>query len=249
MMTAMRAELFKLRTTRTATYLLGAMIASAVFVVLLHGLLLPAGNIDSRSDQLTIVLSWGELLGVLYAALLGAMSFTSEIRHGTIRPTLLITPHRSRVIIAKVFASMLVGAGFGFVAGVAAAGAGVGALSSRGIGLRVDASDFALLIAGGAAAAGLWAAIGVGVGTVVGTQAPTLVSLCAWLLFVENLLVGDLRIVGDLGRLLPGAAGKAITGQNPDTLLAPGLGLFLLVAHATVTAVAGCCAFARRDID
>lgn len=67
----------------------------------------------------------------------------------------------------------------------------------------------------------LCAAIGVGVGAVIRNQVPVLVGICAWLLFVENLLVGDIGGVGNIGRLLPGAAGKAISGQDPDTLLAP----------------------------
>ncbi|MDQ2981391.1 MAG: hypothetical protein M3R26_03575, partial [Actinomycetota bacterium] len=61
------------------------------------------------------------------------------------------------------------------------------------------------------------------------------------------LLVGDIGGVGSVGRLLPGAAGKAISGQDPSTLLAPAVGLVLLVLYATAAAVAGCLATSRRD--
>jgi ABC-2 type transport system permease protein len=111
----------------------------------------------------------------------------------------------------------------------------------------VYAGDYALLVTGGAAATALWAAIGVGVGAVVRNQVPALVGICAWLLFVENLLVGDLGGVGDVGRLLPGAAGKAISGQDPGTLLAPGVGLVLLALYAAAAAAAGSLATSRRD--
>ena len=96
-------------------------------------------------------------------------------------------------------------------------------------------------------AAALWAAIGVGVGALVRNQVPVLIGICAWILFVENLLVGDLAGVGDVGRLLPGAAAKAISGQDPDTLLAPGAGLLLLAVYAAAATIAGSLATTRRD--
>ena len=248
MSAALRAELFKQRSTRTGLGLFAGMLGLVLFVVLLHGLGLAAGNFDSTSKQLTVLFGWGEVLGALFAALLGAMSITGEIRHGTIRPTFLVTPWRPRVVAAKICASMLIGAGFGLVAGAVAAGVGTAALRARGIDVRLDAGDYALLIAGGTAATALWAAIGVGVGAVVRNQVPALVGLCAWLLFFENLLVGDVAGVGGVGRLLPGAAGKAISGQDPDTLVAPAVGLLLLALYAVAAGVAGALATSRRDV-
>jgi ABC-2 type transport system permease protein len=245
---ALRAELFKQRSTRTALGLFASMLALVLFVVLLHAFGAPAKNFGSSAEQLTLLFGWGEVLGALFAALLGAMSITGEIRHGTIRPTFLVTPWRHRVIAAKVEASMLIGTGFGVIAGAVAAGVGTAALRVRGIDVRLDAGDYALLIAGGAAATALWAAIGVGVGALVRNQVPALIGICAWLLFVENLLVGDIAGVGNVGRLLPSAAGKAISGQNPDTLLAPAVGLVLLVLYAVAVAVAGSLATSRRDV-
>jgi len=245
---ALRAELFKQCSSRTGLGLFGGMLGLVLFVVVLHGFGLAAGNFDDTSKQLTVLFGWGEVLGALFAALLGAMSITGEIRHGTIRPTFLVTPWRRRVLAAKVWASMLIGAGFGLVAGAVAAGVGTAALRTRGIDIRLDAGDYALLVAGGAAATALWAAIGVGFGAIVRNQVPTLVGLCAWLLFVENLLVGDVAGVGGVGRVLPGAAGKAISGQDPGTLLAPAVGLVLLVLYAAAAAVAGSLATSRRDV-
>src|SRR6266498_5937792 len=105
------------------------MLALVLFVVLLHGLGLAAGNFDSTSKQLTVLFGWGEVLGALFAALLGAMSITGEIRHGTIRPTFLVTPLRGRVVAAKVLASGLVGILFGLLAVGVALGVGSAALA------------------------------------------------------------------------------------------------------------------------
>lgn len=249
MIAQLRAEWLKLHSTRTNLGLLAAMFGLVLLAVLLHGLGLPAKHVDSSSDQLTVVVGWGAKLGALFAALLGAMSITSESRYGTIRPTFLVTPRRPRVIAAKVVTSMVVGAGFGLSATVLAAGVGTLALGARGIDNQLDGGAYLLFVAGGTAGAGLWAAIGVGLGAVARNQVPTLIGICAWLLFVEGLLVGDLiGAVSDVGRFAPGAAAAALSGQEPDRLLAPAIGLVLLVSYAAAAALAGSLVTDRRDV-
>lgn len=249
MSAALRAELFKQRSTRTGLGLLAAMLGLVLLAVPLHGLGLAAGNFDSAARQLTVLFGWGAVFGALFAALLGAMSITGEIRHGTIRPTFLVTPDRGRIVAAKIWASMLIGIGFGIAGSVVAAGVGTAALGACGIDVRLDLGDYALLVGGGAMASALWAAIGVGVGAVVRNQVPALVGICVWILFIENLLVGDIAGAGSIGRLLPGAAGKAISGLDSGTLLAPAAGLVVLAVYAAVAAAAGSLATARRDVD
>ncbi len=245
MIAQLRAELLKQRSTRTNLGLLAAMLGLVLLVVLLHGVGLPAKNFGHRSDQLTELFGRGEMFGGLFAALLGAMSITGEFRHGTIRPTLLATPRRGRVVAAKVLASMLTGVAFGLIAQGIAAGAGSAALVARGVEIRLDVGDYALLLVGAAIAAALWAAIGVGLGAVLRSQVPTVVGICVWLLLVEGLFVGDVGL-GGVGRYTPGALGKAISGQEP--LLAPGLAAFLLTLYATAVAAAGWLAMTRRDV-
>jgi ABC-2 type transport system permease protein len=244
----LRAELLKQRSTDTNLGLLSAMLGLVLLAVLLHGLGLPAEDVSSTSEQLTVVLGWGEKLGAVFAGLLGALAITTEIRHGTIRPTFLVTPHRARVVVGKVLASMLFGAGFGLIATALAAGVGSVVLGARGIESQLDGGDYALFIAGGTGAAALWAPIGVGVGAVVRNQVPTLIGICAWLLFVEGLLVGDIAGVGDVGRFAPGAAAAAISGQDPEALVAPAAGLLVLALYAAVAALAGSLATVRRDV-
>ncbi len=243
----LRSELLKQRSTRTGLGLFAGLLGLVLVAMLLHAYALPARILDSTSTQL-MVFGRGGFLAILFAALLGALSITSEIRYGTIRSTFLVSPRRGRVIVAKVWASMLVGAAFGLAASALAAGVGTAALRARGIDVQLSGGDYALLIAGGAAAAGLWAAIGVGLGAVLRNQVPTLIGICAWLLFVEGLLVGDIAALGDVGRYLPGAAAAAISVQNADTLLSPVVGLVLLVIYATVAVLAGLLATARRDV-
>jgi hypothetical protein len=239
-----RSELLKQRSTSTTLGLAAALLGLVLLAVLLHAFGLPAADLAKRDNQL-MIFGRGEYLGALFAALFGAMSVTSEIRHGTIRPTLLVTPRRGRVVAAKVKVSLLIGAGFGLAASALAAGVGAAALRARGIDVQVDGSDYALLVIGGTAAPALWAAIGVGIGAIVRDQVPTLVGISAWLLFVEGLFGGNLA---DVSRYAPGTLGMAVSGQEPDTLLAPALSLLLLFLYAAAMALAGTLATVRRDV-
>jgi hypothetical protein len=197
---------------------------------------------------LTRVFGWGARLGSLFAGLLGAMAITTEFRHGTIRPTFLVEPRRVRVLGAKVWSSMLIGAAFGLAAAAVSIGASSAALGVRGIAVSLDAGDYALLLAGAVGAAALWAAIGVGFGAVIRNQVVTLVAISTWLLLIETLLVGDVADVAEVGRFGPGAAAAALTGQDPERLLTPAVGLSVLVFYATAASAAGALAIARRDV-
>jgi ABC-type transport system involved in multi-copper enzyme maturation permease subunit len=246
----LRAELLKLRTTRRTLGLAVGMVALVIFVVLLHGLLLPATRATANDEM--HVFGWGQL-GALFAGLLGALSVTAELRNGTIRPTFLATPRRSRVIAAKVVAAALAGILVGIAAEALTIGLGVAVLAARGIPIRLDGGDYAQLVLGGTAAAAFWAPLGLGLGALLRNQVATIVGLCAWLLFVENLLIGQLP---GLGRYLPGAVGAAIgggstiTGEVPTNpaLLAPALGALLLVAYAATATAAGMAVTDRHDV-
>lgn len=239
-----RAELLKLRSTRSTYGLLVAMLGLVVAAVVLHGYGLGAESLDTGSRQLTMLVGWGAVLGALFAGLLGALSFTSEVRYGTIRPTLLVTPQRGRVVVAKSLANLVAGLSFGLMANAVAAVAGSLALTAWKVDVLLDGADFALLIAGGAVAAALWAVIGVGVGALVRSQVPTVVGLLAWVLFVEGQLLGN---VPTLARLAPAAAGQSVSGMNRDALIAPASGAVLLVLYAAVAGSAGWWTTTRRD--
>lgn len=240
----LRAELLKHRSTSTGLGLLLAMLVLLVLAVLLHGLALPAEQLESASDQVQ-VFRFGSLLGSLFAGLAGALSITAEIRHGTIRPTFLVAPRRGRVLAAKLVAGGLVGIVFGLVAVGAALGIGSAALAARGIPITLDGGDYVLMPVGGIAAAALWGPIGVGLGALLRNQVATLLAIFLWLFFVENLL---LDFVPDVGRFAPGAAAAAITGLDRETLLAPALGALLLALYAAATAAAGAFSTLRRDV-
>jgi ABC-type transport system involved in multi-copper enzyme maturation permease subunit len=244
----LRSELLKQRTTRTTRQLPLWMVGLVVLVVVLHVVGFSVHDLASRDHQLKIY-GWGTGVGSLFAALLGALSITSEIRHGTIRPTFLATPRRGRVIAAKAVASALGGLVLGLLAEALAAGVSSAGLAGRGIHIALNAGDFAQLLAGGAAAAGLWAAIGTGIGAIVRNQVGTVVGLCVWLLLLETSLIGTIPSVA---KFAPGASAGALAGaiqaQGATNLLAPALGALLLVAYAAAATAAGSMTTVRRDV-
>ena len=179
----LRSELLKQRTTRSNLGLVLWMAGLVALIVLLHVFSLSVGTLTRHDSQLK-VLGWGTSIGALFASLLGAMSITSEIRHGTIRSTFLVTPERVRVIAAKVAASAIAGAALGLLAEALTAALESAGLAARGIRIGLSGGEYAQLLAGGAAAAALFAAIGVGVGAIVRNQVGVVVGLCIWLLLV-----------------------------------------------------------------
>jgi ABC-2 type transport system permease protein len=243
------SELLKQRTTRSNLLLLVWMVGLVVLVVLLHVFSFSVETL-ARDDNQQKVVGLGTSIGVLFASLLGAMSITGEIRHGTIRPTFLATPRRARVIAAKVAASALAGVAVGLLAEALTAGVEAAGLAARGIRIELRAGDYLQLLAGGALAAALFAAIGVGVGALVRNQVAAVVGLCVWLLFIEPILIGDVPSAAKFG---PGASAGAIAGaiqtQIASDLVAPALGVLLLAAYAVAASAAGSIATSRRDVN
>jgi ABC-type transport system involved in multi-copper enzyme maturation permease subunit len=240
----LRAEFLKQRTTRTTIGMVAAMLGFILLAIALHGFGLPAKNLRNGSDQLGIFIDVGENLGSLFAALFGAMAITTEVRHGTIRPTLLSTPQRGHVVAAKTVSSLATGVAFGAIATAVAAGAGTLFLAIRGITVNVGTGGYAQLIAGGAAAAALWAVIGLGVGCVARSQVPAVVGIFVWVLFVENILFGS---VPSVGKFAPATLGRAIAGATNGTLHTPAIAVVLLVLYAGAAITAGWFATTRRD--
>jgi ABC-2 type transport system permease protein len=244
----LRSELLKQRSTGTALTLLLYMLGVILLVVLLHVFGLDAGELAARDNQLKVV-GWGTSIGALFASLLGALSITGEIRNGLIRPTFLASPNRALVVAAKVAAGALAGVVVGLLAEALTAAVTSAGLAARGLDVALSAGDLAQLLAGGAAAAALFAAIGVGVGALVRNQVGAVVGLCVWLLLVETILVGD---VPSAAKFSPGASAGAIAGaiqtQDAADLLAPALGALLLAAYAAAATVAGLITTERRDV-
>lgn len=246
MITQLRCEFAKLLTTRTTASVLTATVGVVVLAMTVHTLGLPVREVASASGQRDLLVTVAANLGVLFAALLGALAITAEFRFGTVRPTLLVTPRRHRVLAAKAVVGLAAGAATGLLAAVGALATGAAGLALRGVPVEVSAADAVRLLASVTAAGALWAVIGLGVGTVTRSQVATVVALFTWLLFIENVVAGGLPGVH---RFVPGALALALAGSAGDGFLSsPSGAVALLVLDAAAAALAGLAAFVRRDV-
>jgi hypothetical protein len=207
-----------------------------VTAIALHALGLPIRNLRSRADQLGVLIDVGVNIGALFAGLLGALLFTVEVRHGTIRPTFLATPRRMRVIAAKATVALIAGAGLGGTAAAVAVAAGRAFFHMRGITIFISAGNEAHLILGAALAGACWALIGLGAGALVRSQVPVVVGLIIWVLFIETTLGSTLSTVA---KFAPAALARGVAGAPTDALSATPVALVLLVLYAAAALIAG----------
>jgi ABC-2 type transport system permease protein len=239
-----RAELLKIRSTRTTIGLILGMIALILLFTLLTGLLSHPSGLASKEDQRSF-LSLGSLAGV-FSALAGALLVTSEYRYGTIRPTILFNPARSHVLTAKIVAGALAGIVFGVLGEAIGWAIGYAILEGRGITIVLSSSDVLLLALGGLVGVALWGAIGTAFGTIIRNQVGAVITLLAWGFVVDNLLFG---LVPSVGRFVPTRASDALMGLKTQHLLSPGAGAIVLIAWAAALAAGGIALTARRDIN
>ena len=238
------AELLKIRSTRTTVGLVLGMVGLILLFSLLSGLLTKAPGLVTTEGQRGL-LGVGGFAGV-FSALAGIMLVTSEYRYGTIRPTLVYTPRRSRVVAAKLVAGLLTGAVFGVAGGALGFGVGYVCLRGRGIEYALDGRQAALLLLGTVAGTALWGAIGVALGAILRGQVAAVIALLAWGFVAENLLFAFLP---GLGRFAPVHAQDGLLGLTTEHLLHATPGGLVLLAWAAALSLAGAALVARRDVD
>lgn len=236
------AEIFKLRTTRTFYGLVGGSLALVLTIVILVTALVSFSASDRPLTDMMGIASFVQV----FALMLGILSVTTEFRHGTITPSLLVVPDRVRLVLSKLGASILIGLALGLVATVLVA------LVVKGIGgLRdLDTSgDVLPLIVGGTIATGLFAALGVGVGAVMRNQVGAIIGSLVYLFVLENLLqiipgVDDVLSKYGIGGVSSGLS----DAEQPVDLLAQLPAGLLFAAYCAIFVVAGILLMRERDI-
>jgi ABC-2 type transport system permease protein len=244
MIAQIRAEMLKIRSTRTTIGLLLGMVALILLLTLLTGLLSHPAELTVNENQREL-LSLASIAGV-FSALAGVLLVTSEYRYDTIRPTILFNPARAQVLTAKIVAGALAGIVFGVVGEAIGGAIGYAILEGRGIAIVLSTGDVLLLVFGGLAGVALWGAIGTALGTIIHSQVGAVITLLAFGFIVDSLLFG---LVPSVGRYTPTRASDALMGLQVEHLLSPGVGAITLIAWAIVLAVVGIALSGRRDIN
>lgn len=170
------SEWLKLRTTRTAViYLLVAVAVTA----LVAGLQAAFGDLATEEDA-RFAISNAQVV-TLFALLLGIVNMSGEHRHGTITSTVLAAPGRD-VVVVKAAAHAAAGVALGTVCALLSMAVILPATEDTS-GLAIG--QLALMVIGQAAAGGLSAALGVGVGALIRNQAAAIVAVLVFLFVVE----------------------------------------------------------------
>ncbi|MGI9097982.1 MAG: ABC transporter permease [Solirubrobacteraceae bacterium] len=220
----LRAELLKLRTTRTFVALVAAALLLSLLVVVLTAVL--GDNFTERGVK---SLFTADFTG-LFILLLGVMGMAGEWRHRTITGTVLAAPDRLRLLAAKVLAYAAAGALLSLIVTVTIMLVGTIILSVRDQ-TTVGLLDLEDVLWRNLVVAALLGALGVGIGGLIRNQVVAIVGILV-LQFVEPTLFA---LVPDVGRFAPtstapsGIIQLVIGDDDPGDLLTPGIAVVVML--------------------
>jgi ABC-2 type transport system permease protein len=247
-----RAELLKLRSTRTALGLfIVILVVTLVPLILILALVPREWLADDGVNQFLITAS---ALVPLVLLVFGILGMTNEYRHGTITYSYLVTPRRWQVMVTKLAVYALVGmltmllamllVYVVILAGGAVRGIDIDATGGSTLG------DYARQII----VAGLVTTFGVGLGALIRAQIITVAGALIWALFVENLIFVLKPAVGNWlpfvvfnqvsAAQMPGDGTEALTSgalSRPEAFL-------VSIVYIAVVSVAAVFISLRRDV-
>ena len=246
------AEWIKLRTLRSARYLLCVVLAmiigSAAFTA--------AGSIvadvpdpeGASSDAVA-----GALVGIspveLIVAALGVLLVTSEYASGAVVATFAAVPRRVPVVLAK--AAVAAGTVFvvSLVAVLSAFAVAWAVLASEGTALSLTAPGVPRALLGAAAYLTGLAVFGVALGWWLRSTAGALTAMFVLLYVLPIIgLVLPRHVGGHVLPYLPNNAGAAVMQLQPSSMLAPWTGLAVFSLYAVAALVVAGIRILRRDV-
>jgi ABC-2 type transport system permease protein len=248
-MTALlRAELLKLRTTRTFLALTAAAVGTSLLITVLVALLTEPTQDEVLSDVFTSDTS------SLFITILAVIGITGEWRHHTITSSLLAAPDRLRFLAAKTVAFAAAGLVLSLLISIAITVVGLIILTVRDL-PTPDAGELIEQIARNAVVAALLGAFGVGIGALLRNQVVAVVGLLVVGFAVDPLVAA---LLPEVARFSPfSGLPIGITEVDPEDaglpddvdVLSPGLALLGMLAWIGAAFAAGAALLIRRDLD
>lgn len=235
------AEFLKLWLTPTTWWIIGASLLAPLAILLL----IPVKDVHTAKD-VAALLGWASVSGYVMLVF-GAIGATTEYRHRTIVPTLLVAPQRLKVLSAQVLTYLLASLAVAvlsllIVTAIVAMRTGFhsitgGALYDSYIGNTVYIVISALL--------------GMGLGTLLKNQVATIAAI-----FVLFMLVGHVLPVlsSDLAKYTLDSIGVALSGggglpkEAAATLLSSLNAGLVYLAYAAIPLAIGFVRFSKTDI-
>lgn len=245
-------EFRKLFSTRLWLWLLLAAAGiTALYAALTIGF---ADTPDAFTPPLTTAEGQRTLLavgagGAPLVAVLGAIGITGEFRHRTATATFLATPSRGQVVVAKLIAYAVTGAGYALACTAVTLAIALPWLAAKHIHLVVGGGALVGTVTGVTLALAIFGPIGVGVGALLREQVSAVLALLLYLLLVERILT-SIGALNGWTLYLPGQAQEALIGSTltDQDLLSPWQGGLLLAAYGLALATAGTFLALRKDV-
>lgn len=239
----LRAELLKLRTTRTFLALVGAALTLSLLVVVLTGVLSKQITPDDARNLFT-----ADFTG-LFILLLGVIGMAGEWRHRTITGTVLAAPNRLRLMVAKTLSYAAAGALLSLIVTLTIMLVGTIILAARGFD-SVPVSDLLDVLWRNLVVAALVGALGVGVGALIRNQIVAIVGVLILGFVVEPALFGLAPDVAQYGPTQGAPSGiQDIQPFGDDSpILAPGLAVLVMLGWIGVFFAAAGARLRLRDL-
>ncbi len=250
-MRLVRSEVRKLLSTKVWLWmLLGSALLGALFASLTLGFANnPESGLPRRDDPGIVPIALSAVTaGVVFVVILSIMGITQEFRHRTATPTFLTTPHRGRVVVAKLVTYLVAGAVYAVLTSLVVLAIVIPWVTASGGEVTLNGENRAVLI-GGTVAVALYSLLGVGVGALVRNQVGAVVGVLVYL-FVAEPIVRSIPATAPVYRWLPGGAQEAMTATaqvGPD-LLERWQGGVLLIGYGLVSAGLAMALTLRRDV-
>jgi ABC-2 type transport system permease protein len=267
---AIKAEVRKIFTTRLwwglliGVVVLGALLSAALAAILGDGQAAGGGGQGGNPTPLTGVAAaqaiysagFGFTLAQLFPLALGVLVITSEFRHKTFSATVLATPKRWKIPIAKVAAIIVVGIVYAVVYNIGAIiGGGLVLKLAKNSSLYLDSGAVWQTLALCALAFVVWTLLGFGFGMLLRNQlAAVFVSL--GVTFFGTLVLGGIFLWRGWDW-----AHKFLASNATTSMLNPSAGgdaaaqsfswwgsALLLIGYAAVLTAAGAFLTSRRDV-
>jgi ABC-2 type transport system permease protein len=240
----LRAELIKLRTTRTFVVLTAAALAISLLVVVLTATLQDEWTEDDARDLFT-----ADFTG-LFILLLGVMGMAGEWRHRTITSTVLAAPRRLRLLSAKTISYAVAGIAISLIVTVTIMAIGTLILSARDL-PTAGLGDLADLLWRNLVVAAYLGALGVCIGGLIRNQIVAIVGLLLMTFAIEPALIGLASEVGKFGPTLGAPNGfiglEDVFGEGEEQLT-PAVALLVMIGWVGLAFAAAAARLERRDL-
>ena len=248
MIGVLKSELFKLRTTRATKIV---VICSVVLPAIIFSLtsMFAFSNGEVGDSLASMVGNFAPLTGLLLGVV-GVLCSTQEYSQGTIRITLVATPSRSKVFVAKLLTTVVVSVASALLMLLLCLVPSQVILSTRNVTFELIGSDIRVLFSAVILCAFL-SILGLSLGLIFKSSPGAISALLLWPTILEGMVFGLLSVAFDNNMMkfapVQGNGFRLIAtyvGTDENTWL---VSLTYFSAFVAVFAVLGAALFTRRD--